>query len=375
MSRHAPLTILHTEASQGFGGQELRIIEESRGLLARGHRVSILANPHSPIADQARHHGIPVTTLPIARKNLAALKAMAQWLHQRPIDIINTHSSTDSWLVALARQLGRTQAAIVRTRHVSVPVKNTLANRWLYGRLCAQVVTTGERLRHHLLTNLNLPEHHVQSVPTGVNLAVFKPAADTPLLRRRLKLPERARLLGIAATLRSWKGHDYLLAAFDRLAADHPDLHLVIAGDGPRRQAIEEQIAQHRAHARIHLLGHCDDVATVLNALDLFILPSYANEGIPQALMQAMACGLPVISTPVGAIDEIVENGHNGLLVLPKNVNALAMAVEKLLADKALRDRLAHNALTTARQRFDHTHMLDRMEAIFHRATTRSNTA
>ncbi len=111
--------------------------------------------------------------------------------------------------------------------------------------------------------------------------------------------------------------------------------------------------------------GNQADVAPWLQALDLFCLPSYANEGVPQALMQAMACGLPVISTPVGSIGEIVQDGDTGRLVPPGDVPALAAAIESLLADPALRARLGASARAAALGRFGEDRMVERMIDVF----------
>lgn len=104
MSDPKPLRILHTESSTGWGGQEIRILTEAQGFMARGHQVGLITPPEATIYSEAQRRGIPVIGLPIARKHLRPLLAMRQWLahHAQGFDVINTHSSTDSWLVALA---------------------------------------------------------------------------------------------------------------------------------------------------------------------------------------------------------------------------------------------------------------------------------
>jgi len=102
-----------------------------------------------------------------------------------------------------------------------------------------------------------------------------------------------------------------------------------------------------------------------LQALDVFVLPSYANEGMPQAIMQAMACRIPVVTTPVGAISEIVRDGETGLMVEPQNTGALRGALRRLNQDPGLRERLAHKGYEFARSGFALERMLERMEAVF----------
>src|SRR6267378_57956 len=116
------LKIIHTESSCGWGGQELRIIVESEGMLARGHEVCVVAPPESRILAETRRRGIPVRAAPIARKGLRGLWALRHVLADRRADVLNSHSSTDSWLAALAVSTLSVAPRMVRTRHISTPI-------------------------------------------------------------------------------------------------------------------------------------------------------------------------------------------------------------------------------------------------------------
>lgn len=373
-----PLNILHTESSTGWGGQEIRILTEAAGMIARGHRVMLITPPEACIAAAAPRYGIPVLTLPIAKKRLPGLLALRRWLVDcgAQFDVINTHSSTDSWLTALARAtLPKATVArlpsLVRTRHVSTVVKGGGATRWLYLQATAHVVVTGEALRQQLHRESGLPLDHLTSVRTGIDLLRFSPFAERREMRRRLGLPERP-TVGIVATLRDWKGHDYLFDAFARLKQDFPAWQLVIVGDGPRLGHLRDLAPRLGVDEDIHFVGNRDDVPDWLNAFDLFVLPSYGEEGVPQGIMQAMACGLPVVSTPVGAIAEVVTDGKTGILVAPRDSAVLATALGCLMADSDLRTRFGTAGLTRARESFGLDPMLDQMEAVFRRYSRRS---
>ena len=173
--------------------------------------------------------------------------------------------------------------------------------------------------------------------------------------------------IGIVATLRSWKGHRYLVEAFAGLA--RKDARLLMVGDGPGRDKLREQVARLGLGERVLMPGNQAEVTPWLQALDVFALPSYANEGVPQALMQAMAVGVPVISTPVGSIDELVRHEETGLLVPPQDVDALRAAIERLLAEPELAQRLAREARARVLSRCSRERMLDSMEAVFREAT------
>ncbi len=357
-----PLTIVHTEASLGWGGQEIRILTESAGMLQRGHAVTLLCPPEARIYQEAKARGVPVTAMPIGRKNLMGLRAMYRWLKERPVDVINTHSSTDSWLVALASIWLAKAPPVVRTRHISAAVPKNLPTRWLYCQATRHIVTTGENLRRQLIRENRFPPEHITSVPTGIDTGLFRPG-DKKEARMRLGLDPAIPVIGIVATLRSWKGHSYLIEAFARLA--DKDTKLLIIGDGPQRRAINDQISALGLNGRVVTPGNQQEVLPWLQAMDVFVLPSYANEGVPQALMQAMACGLPVVTTPVGGITEAVENGTTGILVEPRRADVLQAAIQRLLEDVQLRDRLGKAAERFARENFSAEAMLDSMEILF----------
>lgn len=357
------MNIVHTESSCAWGGQEIRVLSEMAGMMARGHRMLLLCPAEARIFAEANKRGIPVEALPIGRKRIGGVLALRRRLRDAEPDVVVTHSSTDSWLAALASKFfWRKGPHIVRVRHISAPVRRGPPTRWLYGKAAARIVTTGKRLRDELIRDLDLPPTHVVSVPTGIDLARYAPG-DRTAARRQLGLAESAPIVGIVATLRSWKGHRYLLEAFAKLGDG--DVQLVIVGDGPGRDNLRRQAADLGIDARVVMPGNREDVGTWLSALDVFVLPSYANEGVPQAIMQAQASGLPVITTPVGSISEIVVDRSTGLLVPPRDVAKLRDALAELLGDAALRRRLGDAALAQARERYSEARMLDRMEEVF----------
>lgn len=367
MSRRS-LHIVHTEASCGWGGQEIRILEESRGMLARGHRITLLCPPEATIFKRAAHWGVEVIGLPIRKKRLADLQAMRRWLrqHRGDVDVINTHSSTDSWLAAMANLTsGGTPVPLVRTRHISAPVANSLANRWLYGKAVVEVVTTGETLRRELIKGLHLSAEHVESIFTGIDTARFEPG-DKASARQRVGLEEGLTWVGIVATIRTWKGHQYLLEAIAALGDPH--VRLAIVGDGPHRATLEKRVTELGLQHTVRFVGNQQDVVPWLQALDVFVLPSYANEGVSQAVMQAMSAGLPVITTAVGSMTDVIKADQTGILVPPRDPSAIAGALRRLIDTPADAMRLGQQARAFALEHCGIESMVTRMETVFLRA-------
>jgi glycosyltransferase involved in cell wall biosynthesis len=361
----ARLSIVHTESSLGWGGQELRILSEAQGLAERGHDVHLICPAEARIYREAPSWGLAPIALPIAGKSMRGFRALRRWLQENRCDVLSTHSSTDSWLAALALASLDGSTPIVRTRHISAPVPRNFLSRWLYGR-ASHIVTAGEALKRELIERNGIPAARIESVPTGVDPDVFKPG-DKSAARGLLHLPGDALIVGIVATLRSWKGHRDLLEALPEGAL------LVVVGDGPQREALGTLARELGIQSRVRFAGNQRDVVPWLQSFDIFALPSYANEGVPQALLQAMLCGLPCVTTNVGSIAELARDGETALVVPPRNADELRAALGRLLKDPGLRGRLGAAARRHCAAGFSYRRMLDRMEAIYRDVAARTN--
>lgn len=360
------MKILHTEASCGWGGQEIRILEEARGMIGRGHEVTLACPPEARIFTEAARYGVPAIALPIGRKNLPGLLALWRHLARTRPQVINTHSSTDTWLTALARLFLASPPPLVRTRHISATIPRNAASRWLYTCATTHIVTAGERLRETLIRENGFPGEKITSIATGIDPQRFQPG-DRLAARRSLGLDPELRYIGIVATQRSWKGHLYLIDAFARI--NRPNWTLLIIGDGPMRPNLEARIKELSLGDRVKLAGQQNNPEDWLRALDIFCLPSYANEGVPQAMLQAMLTALPIVTTPVGSITEAVTHEHSALIVAPQNAAEIASSLQRLMDDPSLGRNLGAAARGMALARYTRESMLDAMEKIFTEVT------
>jgi glycosyltransferase involved in cell wall biosynthesis len=365
--------ILHTESSLGWGGQEMRIVAEAAGFAARGADVTIAAPEEAAILARAAERGVCAVALPIARKHPASLYALRRFLRARRgrLDVVNTHSSTDTWLTALAVRSLRGAPAFVRTRHLSSALSDNRATRWLYTRAPQHIVVTGERLRDNLHRQFGTPLSHVTSVPTGIDLARFRPR-DRAQARAAKHLGDGT-WIGVLAALRNWKGHAFLLDALAMLASHPRAPRLLVIGDGPQRRNLERRVADMGLGERVRFEGFRDDPERYLPALDVFVLPSYGDEGVSQAAMQAMACALPVVVTDVGGMRDAVTPDVTGVMVPARDAAALAAAIARLLDDAEFARALAERAHVKAQAEFGLDRMLDRMQTGFERAIARTS--
>lgn len=359
------MKILHTESVTSWGGQGIRVLNESLGMIKKGHEVVIACPEDSTFYQKAQESGITVKGLPIAKKTFPGLFSMRNYLASQHFDVINTHSSTDSWLVALSLLFTKNRPKVVRTRHISTAVRNNRSSLWLYNKGCDFIVTAGERLREQLNRENNIPLEKIQSVPTGSDETRFVPSNDSLKSKEQVNLPTDKIIIGIVAKMRSWKGHDCLIEALTKL--NRSDVHLLIVGDGPKRAEIEPIIPD--LPYKVTFTGEVNNVDAYLQAMDIFCLPSYGFEGLPQAMMQAMLCRIPVISTDVGSITELIHHEENGLIVKVRDSDDLAQAITTLIDNPELRATYAERGYQTAQERCTLTKMVNDMEAVFTKVT------
>jgi glycosyltransferase involved in cell wall biosynthesis len=358
-------TILHTESSLGWGGQEHRVLAEAGAMRQRGHRLLFACDPRGELHRRARRQGYPVLTLPLRgwRKFLAPF-TLARFLRAEGVDFLNTHSSLDSWVGLGAWLLAGRRPRLVRTRHLSTPVKSSWPTRRLY-QTPGAIITTGQTIKDLLNLRVRVPGERIFPIPTGVPLAVFSPRSRDEGLRARLQLPEGAFVFGTVSVLRSWKGHLYLLEALARLVKDGTPAYLLAVGSGPYRGLIEDKVAALNLEKWVRLPGHQEAVAPWFSLMDAVVMASYAHEGVPQAALQAMAMGKPVVGTRVGGIPEVVIDGETGLLVPPRDPEALARALARLMADPELGRCLGARARELVLARFSLEHMAQAVEAVY----------
>jgi len=367
-------TILHTEASTGWGGQEMRIFTEMEAMRQRGHRLHLAAPPDSQIFQKAKEAGFNPWELNPKRILFPfTILKLARALRRHKVQVVNPHSSADGWIAGLAGRLARTPL-IIRSRHIEVDYPNRRTSRLAYGTLPHHVITTSERISTGLIERLCLQPDRVQCISTGINLEQFD-AGATGTLHQELGLDSEVPLVGMVSVIRSWKGHDYFVEAAKIVAARFSTAHFVVAGGGndKRLEKIRRWVNEAGLKDYFHLLGHRTDVPKLLTSYSVLVLPSTGHEGIPQIILQSHAMACPVVGTTAGGIPEVVTDEITGLLVPPKDSPALAAAIIRLLENKTLRNEMAAQGRTMVATNHSEKHMCEKLEALYQRYLSGNN--
>lgn len=353
MSRSGP-TLVHTESSLAWGGQEIRILTELRGLANLGWTVQLWAPDRSDLYRRARDAGIAAVPVRFGSSwDLPSICQIRRLIQKNSVDLIVTHSSIDSWVVGLATRAMARRPRLIRTRHLSTPVNHILPYRWFPAAIC----TTSRAISDGLIRR-GIPAGKVRCIATGVDLTRFRPnPSKKSEMRKKYGLPEDQPLVGGVFVIRSWKG----IYDFVKIALAVPGAHFVVAGGGPSRQAMMDTADQLGVRRRMSFIGHVEPVEEIFWSLDVFLFPSTANEGIPQAVLQAQACGIPAV---VSGLPSIQEAAPRSVSCPPGSIEKFAVAIERLLADPAESKCVADAGLAEV-QRFDQSEILREIDRYY----------
>jgi glycosyltransferase involved in cell wall biosynthesis len=359
------LGIAHLIESDGPGGAERLVADLAIALQQSGTRnvVFLPAGGEGWLARELRGSGVAIEPYRLERPlSPACARSIAASFERHRIDVAHGHEFTMAVYGAWASWHAGVPCVITMhgSRYYAGRLQRRLAMRAaISGR--TRIVAVSHQLARHISRDLRVRPSRVEMVPNGVRFAA--PAAPAAL-RRELSLAADDRLLVAVGNLYPVKGHALAVDALAALTARHPRVHLAIAGRGALADALIAQARTLGLERRLHLLGLRSDIPAVLAAADAFVMPSL-SEGLPLALLEAMFAGKPIVATEVGDVASALDRGRAGVLVPPGDPAALASAVDTVLANPALAERLGAAARARAIAEYDLQIMVRRYRSIY----------
>jgi len=209
-----------------------------------------------------------------------------------------------------------------------------------------------ETARKETAKILGLSEKKFTVIPNIIDIKTFDFSLDKENKKKKLKINPNNLNITCLARLRKGKGHEYLLEAFENIYKDKKNINLLLVGDGEEEERLKSLIKKYKSKKNIYFLGIRKDVAQILNISDIFTLPTL-SEGMSNAILEAMASGLPIVTTDIDVNKELIKHNENGLLVPVEDSLSLESAIRKLIKDKVLCKRLGNNAKETIIKNFD----------------------
>ena len=325
--------MLHLITRLPVGGAERLLVDIARNLPRDRYQSMVCCiQDRGPLADELEAAGLRIIELRRMRTkrfDWGAVGELTALLRKERIALVHAHLYHANLYGRLAALRARVPAiATVHNTYTRTKWHRRLLNRWL-AAAGARVIAVSDDIRRDVARYDGVPEKRITMLQNGIDVSRATSALSREEARRRLGLADDRFVLGCLARLEEQKGHRYLLEALSKTAAN---VHVLIAGEGRLRGALEAQAKRLGVAGRVSFLGTRRDVADILAALDAYVMPSLW-EGLSLSLLEAMAARLPVIATDVGGVSQVAADGAWCLRVPPADAPALAAAIERLAAE------------------------------------------
>ncbi|MFH1263190.1 MAG: glycosyltransferase [Pseudomonadota bacterium] len=277
-------------------------------------------------------------------------------LRDARISILHTHNAVGAFYGGIS---AGADVLKVHTEHSNIAREKRMLRRFTAWQLrSASVVADSQKVAVMLKRRDGFPKEKIRLIYNGV-ATEFGGIMDRNAAKSSLGIPASARVVGTVGNLRPVKDQMALLSAFGSLAKEDSDLFLVIVGEGEMRSALEAEARRVGLEGRVKLPGYRSDAPRLFSAFDLFVLSS-KSEGLPLALLEAMAAGRPCVATAVGGIPEVITDGENGRLVPPESPVGFARVMRQLLADPENAGRMGERGRWTVAERFSEKQMVEK---------------
>jgi glycosyltransferase involved in cell wall biosynthesis len=332
------MRVAHVDTASTWRGGEGQVLSLARGLARRGHDVLVICPPRSELAEACARHHVPTRAVAMrAEFDVGAMISVARALRGFRADIVHFHTARAHAIGLAAARLARTPVKVL-SRRVDFPIGGNPFSRMKYKARVDAVVAISEAVREVLLAGGMAPGL-ITVIYSGVDLEQWDGKLEGRRFRAELGIPPSAPLVGVVGALAPHKAQSYFLRAAAELARTRPDVRYVIVGEGELEQELKELARSLGIERIVAFAGFRRNMRAVFAAIDVFVLSSVA-EGLCTSIMDAMACGVPVVATRVGGVPEIIRDADCGILVPPADPSAMAAAIGRVLKDSSLRSRL-----------------------------------
>jgi glycosyltransferase involved in cell wall biosynthesis len=333
------MTSAHVDTARTWRGGQNQVLLTVTGLCELGHPAVLVAQGSGELSRRAQEGLRTVALNPTSEFDVQAGWQLHHALRSIKPDVVHVHDPMGVALMAMALKMQprlTPRPLVVASRRVDFHLKRNAFSRWKYRHI--DVFIAVSRMIASMLVEDGIPSDRIEVVHDGVNISAIDriPVQDA---HKAFWLPHGAPLVGNVAALVPHKGQKILVEAAALVVRQVPDARFVILGEGELREPLERQVKELGLERHVFLPGFQDDVIALQKSFDIFVMSSI-TEGLGSSMLDAMACGIPVVGTRAGGIPEAIEHDRTGLLVRPHHADELAAAIVTLLKDTALRARL-----------------------------------
>ena len=355
------MRVLHTESSLNWGGQEFRTLLEHQHLNTHHHHSWLMCHKDSELYKRSRGT-VSVIAIDLSKRwNMSSAFKILMFCRKHNIDVINSHSSKDSFLCLAAFFYG---IPLIRSRQVTNPVKGAFS----YNYLCSHIMAAAEKIKSILVAE-GVNKNQIAVVGEGIDLSEFNEKVEYHYLKEEFSLKKDDKIVINIGMIREDKGQRYLLAAAKNIIEQNPSIKFFLIGEATECQSLESElkafITQHHLQNNFIMTGYRNDVAAFMNLADLVVVASTGTEAQSRIVPQAFATKKTVVSTDTGGLTELVFNDNNGLIVPAKDAAALEQAINAILNDTELKSRLEKQAYQFAIKELSFKKMMDKILSVY----------
>ncbi len=340
--------IAFIEDTELYGGTQLWVIDAIRFFLDQKWKITVITPKNGRIADECKkictlQNLVLYDYLDISINSERYMKLWGEALQHCKVAICTVHPPRNNYHVSIfsakcIQAMGIPTILLTKTGTI---VPSYIRQYYLPDQLSnSGVIAITKTIFQSLITNYNIPEKKIRQIYQGIDLRYFKKRKPKNMLLES-RLSEATPILGCFGSLEHRKGQEVLLKAIENIKIDHlPKIHLLIVGDGPDETKLKKMVKKRNIEMNVTFIPFTPDPADYYVICDFVILPSITKEGLPNVLLEALALSIPVISSNIGGIAEIVKDGYTGYLVNPENVDHLVNAILRMESDPISRKKM-----------------------------------
>ncbi len=355
-----PVNIMFIVDGFRLGGAEKKLLELVKCLDSKlFNKVVVNIGTEGPLSDEFYSLDCPVYRIRRKKIPIHAFFDLVLLMYKHKIEVLQTVLVISDILGILAAKLSgvRFITSWETVTHAGDYYHNTIGYRFGYRlvmKYVNKIISVSDDVKQSIVECRNVSPDRIQTIHYGVDLNQYQALSvnQKKSLRKEHEFPSSTFIIGVVARLQPQKGHAYLVQAVAKVVQQYKNILILFIGDGKERENLESQVHGAHLNNKIQFLGFRDNVPELLNTLDLFCLPSVVGEGLPNVILEAMACGIPVVATKVGGTAEIISNGVNGFVIPPKDINTLEEKLSLCIGNSDLIEKLRTGARRTVEDSF-----------------------
>jgi len=349
---------LHIEMGRHRLGGTMQVYYLLRGLKEKGQQPSLVCPKASPLAGMAKEIDIEVFDIPYAGDlDIRFPLHLRKIIRATSPDVIHIHSRRGADTLGLFSARLFSNAKIIISRRVDNPLRPGFLTQLRFGRLADHVVAVSKGIVRELEKSGVSPER-ISQIYSAIDVGAYQSPLRRDQALAQLGLSPIGPVIAVIGQLIRRKGHRFLLEAAPAVLQHHPQTRFVFLGEGEEEDRLKQLAQTLGVDDRVLFAGYRNDVGDILRGVDILVHPA-TMEGFANVALQAMAAGVPVISTAVGGMPESVRHGINGLLIPPRDVTALSQAMLQLLNDPALRHKMGKAGQEIVQNEFNIQSMIE----------------